>query len=272
MGALDSAPVNRIVSLTLMTDEFLVELADPESILALSRSVDDPVLSNAVFPAKSVKGRAWLDLEILVALKPRLILAADWSDAGALEFLRSKGFAVAILKTPRTWAEVKARIVEVGDLVGRPQAAQALLGRLALREEALKARASQATPQTVLEYNSFGSSMSKGTLWNDMVALSGLVNLASTLPVDGYGYAPLSRELLLRLDPDWLVLPSADALSAYGQSDFLLDLQSDPLYRGLKAVKSGQILFLAEALKTTTSHAVLGSAEALQHAAYPHLR
>jgi len=272
LAALDPEP-RRVVSLTLMTDEFLAELLPADRILAYSRSADDPVLSNVTAAARAVPRRAWLDLETLVALRPDLILAADWSDAGALDFLRAKGYRVEVVKTPRTWVEVQQRIRDLGRLLGRAPAAEDLLGRLALRQGALgRARARVGTPATVLEYNAFGSSMGPGTLWNDMVALAGLTNLAAGLPVDDYGYAPLSKELLVKLDPDWLVLPTPGALASYGQADFEKQLEADPLYRSLKAVRSGHVLYLSEALKTSTSQAVLGAAEALQHAAYPNLR
>jgi len=269
--SLPSAPQS-VVSLTLMTDEYLAALLPPGRIRAYSRSADDPVLSNAVDAARKVKDRAWLDLELLVKMKPDLILAADWSEAEPLAFLRQKGLAVYVVKTPRSWAEARRKLTDLGRLLGVPDAAAAEQKRLDAQEAALaKVRASVKTPATVLEYNSFGSSMAAGTLWNEMTALAGLRNLAADLPVDAYGYAPLSRELLVKLNPDWLVVPSQEALSSYGQADYLRQLQADPLYQGLRAVKAGRVLFLSEALKTSTSHAVLGAAAALQHAAYPNL-
>lgn len=262
-----------VVSLSLMTDEFLADLLPPDRIRAYSRSIDDPVLSNALPAGQLVKDRAWMNIEALVRLAPDLILAADWADPADLAFLRQKGYPVVVVRTPRTWAEVKARIAELGRVLGRQGAATALLDRLAGQERALEAVRRRITrPVTVLEYNSFGSSMGTGTLWDEMATLAGVKNLASGLPVDGYGYAPLSREMLVRLDPDWLVLPSPEALSSYGQPRFLDELRADPLYRGMGAVKAGHVLLLSEALKTTTSHAVLGAASALQHAAYPDLR
>jgi iron complex transport system substrate-binding protein len=270
---LASAAPSRVVSLTLMTDEFLAELLPPPRIRAFSRSIDDPVLSNAVAAGQRVPGRAWLDLEVLVALKPDLVLAADWSDAGALDFLRSKGYRVVTVATPRSWVDVKARIRELGTTLEAGDRAQILLDRLGTQEKALeRVRRQVSQPVSVLEYGPFGSSMAGGTLWDDLCALAGVKNAAAGLPVDAYGYAPLSRELLLRLNPDWLVLPTAEALVSYGQGEFLKSLQSDPLYRDLKAVKSGHLLFLSESLKSSTSHAALGAASALQHAAYPNLR
>jgi iron complex transport system substrate-binding protein len=257
-----ATPAARVVSLTIMTDEFLSELLPPERILAYSRSVDDPRLSNAVAAAQAVKGRAWLNLETLVALKPDLILAADWSDSADLDFLRNRGFAVYVVKTPRRWAEVKTAITGLGEALRRTDAARNLLDRLAADEAALASvRARITTPATVLQFDG-NSSMARGTLWNEMVALAGLANAADGLPADRYGFAPLSRELLFRLDPDWLVLSASAADS----------LRQDSLYRGLKAVREGHLLVLSDAVTTPTSQAALRAAQVLQRAAYPDLR
>jgi iron complex transport system substrate-binding protein len=257
-----STPAVRVVSLTVMTDEFLAELLPPDRILAYSRSVDDPRISNAVEAAKSVKGRVWLDLETLIALKPDLILAADWSDGADLDFLRGKGFAVYAVKTPRRWSEVKDAISALGTVLSRSEAAQSLLGRLDADERALGGvRARVIHPVSVLEFDGT-SSMARGTLWDEMVALAGLSNASAGLGTDRYGFAPLSNEMLFKLDPDWLVLSEPEAAS----------LQSDPLYHGLKAVRQGHLLVFSDAITTSTSHAALHAALMLQHAAYPNLR
>ena len=260
--AVAPTPAVRVVSLTVMTDEFLSELLPPERILAYSRSVDDPRISNAVEAAKRVKTRIWLDLETLIALKPDLIVAADWSDGADLDFLRGRGFAVYTVKTPERWSEVRDAIGGLGEVLHRSDAARALLGRLDGEERALAAvRDSIVRPVSILQFDGT-SSMARGTLWNDMVSMAGLVNAAAGLGADRYGFAPLSHELLFKLDPDWLVLSPSTAAS----------LRGDPLYSRLRAVRAGHLLELSDAVTTTTSQAALKAAEILQHAAYPDLR
>lgn len=252
----------RVVSLTVMTDEFLSELLPAPRILAYSRSVDDASISNAASAAKSVTGRVWLNLETLVALQPDLILAADWSDSAELDFLRAHGYCVYAVKTPRRWAEVRDAISSLGTLLSRPEAARILLDRLSTQESELKAVRDRVTkPASVLQFDG-ASTMASGTLWNEMVAAAGLVNASEALGADRYGFAPLSRELLFRLDPDWLVLSPPTAAS----------LATDSLYSGLKAVRQGHLLVLSDAVTTTTSQAALRAAFILQHAAYPDLR
>ena len=268
-----SRPPQAVVSLTLMTDEFLSELLPPDRIRAYSRAVDDPVLSNAAVRARAVRSRAWINLEQLVSLGGDLIVAADWADGADLDFLRQKGMAVYSVKTPRSWADVRGRLADLGAVLGTQDRASEILGGLTLREARLADRRARVVhPVSLLEYNSFGRSMGPGTLWDDLLRLAGVTDAAAGLGGDQFGYALLSKEVLVRLNPDWLVLPSAGALSAYGKSAFLDDLKADPLYRSLGAVKAGRILFLSEALKTTTSQAALGAAEAIQNAAYPDLR
>lgn len=69
----------RIVSLTISTDEILLELVAVERIAALTYLVDDPGISNAVEKSKKVSAR--LDgnsAEAILALKPDLVIVADF--------------------------------------------------------------------------------------------------------------------------------------------------------------------------------------------------
>lgn len=272
-AASSSAVYTRIASVTLMGDEFLSLVADPRQIAAYSRFADDPVLSNIQGSASLVSGRAWLNLEVLWKLKPDLVVAADWSDSSQLAFLKEKGIPVFVIKTPRTWADVRARTAELAAFIGRTKAGAEVLGRLDAREAALTARAAGLSRRkTLLEYGAFGTSMGRGTLWNDVCRLAGVDNLAARLQADAYGYAPLSKEVLVKLDPDLLVLPDEASLQSYRRASFTADLQADPLFRSLRAVKSGSLIFFSEALRTTASPFALDSAEKLFHAAYPDLR
>lgn len=47
----------RIVSLSISTDEILLDLVEPKRIVALTKYVDDEGISNATEQAKAVKGR-----------------------------------------------------------------------------------------------------------------------------------------------------------------------------------------------------------------------
>jgi|GEM_PF-3105999 len=268
-----SGKVQTVVSVTLMTDELMAALLPTSRILAYSRSADDLIFSNVIDAAKLVPGRAWLNLEVVLSFHPDVVLAADWSDASSLQFLLSHGIAIEIVAAPRHWSQVLANLRQVGVDLGVTERSGAVLAQLTAQTAELKRRClSVEKTATVLEYNAWGTSMGSQTLWNDLATMAGLKNLAEGFAADEYGSVPMTAEELLRLDPDWLVVPSSQAAKAYQQADLLAKLRTDPVYSLLKAVKEGHLLTLPESWKTSTSQDSLKAAWALQNAAYPNLR
>ncbi len=275
VGWAESLP-KAIVSVSLMTDEYLVNLVPPERILALSQDADNPELSNVTQQAKSVRFRARLNLEKLLALAPDLVLVPDWADRDSVQFLKAQGIPVDIVPTPRTWKEVLALVTTLGKTLGAQDRALQWLKDLKAQVAQLKrirqevGLALAERPQ-FLEYDEWGASMSQGTLWPDILHLAGVRNAGESLKPGPWGYAPLSLEKLLEINPDWLVLPSQEALKQFGELSWLKHLQDDPLFSQLSAVQKHQILFLPERWKTATSPYILKAARAIQHAAYPNL-
>ena len=263
-----------IVSVSLMTDEYLVNLVPLQRILALSQEADNPELSNVTQQAKAVPGRARMNIEQLLKLSPDLVLAPDWADHDSVRFLQSQGIRVVTVPTPHTWSEVLALVLQLGQQLGVETRAHQWLAELENQVELLK-RVRQAVNippgqrPSFLEYDEWGASMSKGTLWPDILRLAGVRNAGKSLQPGAWGYAPLSLEKLLELNPDWLVLPSEEALKQFGELSWLKHLQADPLFSQLSAVKHDHVLFLPERWKTATSPYILQAAFAVQHVAYP---
>jgi hypothetical protein len=58
-----------------------------------------------------------------------------------------------------------------------------------------------------IDYATWGAAMGRGSSWDEMLRRAGLVDGVGELSADEWGQVPLSREKLLQLDPDLLVLP-----------------------------------------------------------------
>ncbi len=265
-----------IVSVSLMTDEYLVNLVPVQRILALSQDADNSELSNIRAQAKAVRGRARMNIEQLLKLSPDLVLAPDWADQDSVKFLRSQGIRVIVVPTPHTWNQVLALVLNLGQQLGVETRARQWLVELnnqvkQLNRVSHEVTLSKAERPSFLEYDEWGASMSKGTLWPAILRLAGVRNAGERLQPGAWGYAPLSLEKLLELNPNWLVLPSEEALKQFGDLAWLRHLQTDPLFSQLSAVKHNQVLFLPERWKTATSPYILQAAIAIQHAAYPNL-
>lgn len=118
----------RIVSLTLGTDEILMDIVAPERIAALTYLSDDSGISHiserSIQVKNKIKGNS---AEAILALKPDLVLIADWWGLNILDTLREMGINVYVYKTPYTVADVKKTIREVAFIVGEAERGETVI-------------------------------------------------------------------------------------------------------------------------------------------------
>jgi iron complex transport system substrate-binding protein len=69
----------RIISLTVFTDDILVELVDHRRILGLTNFSSDPAISNVAGKIADIPHRLTLNPEVIIALQPDLVFVANWS-------------------------------------------------------------------------------------------------------------------------------------------------------------------------------------------------
>ncbi len=77
----------RIASLTLMTDEILLDLVPVQRLVAVTAMADDPAISNVAGRIGRAARRLTLNVEQLLALAPDLLFVASWSDADSVRQL-----------------------------------------------------------------------------------------------------------------------------------------------------------------------------------------
>jgi iron complex transport system substrate-binding protein len=264
----------RIVSLTQFTDELLLELVEPARILGVSAFAGDPSISNVAAQAAAVAHKLTLNAEVILSMRPDLVFVANWSEADKVRLLRDAGVPVFLIASGVSVEAVQDKIRRVALLVGEPARGEQVIGRMngRLAEVARRLSALPAGRRlSVLDYTVWGSTQGRGSSWGEVVRLAGLNNAADPLAVDAWGQAPLSREKLLELDPDILILPGWVYGQPQGAQAFFRQVTSDPVLRGLKAVRGGRVYSMPENLKTTTSQYLAEAVEYLARAAYPEL-
>lgn len=267
--SLKAAPV-RIVSLTLYSDEVLMDLVPPERLAALSVYAADPHLSNLT--PERIKGKTLTDLnvEFVLGLRPDLVLVADWSDAAKVALLRRAGVPVFALATPVDVAGMKVGILTLGRLCGAGAAAERLVAGVDARLAAVRqALDTPARSLSALDYNSWGSSNGAGSTWDNLLRLAGLQNAAARLPAGPFGQVSLSRELIVTLNPDLVFLPDWIYGTADDSNRFAASVKADPVLGVLKAWKNRQVHIMPERLKSTVSQYMVDAVEYLAATAWP---
>ncbi len=85
------------------------------------------------------------------------------------------------------------------------------------------------------------------------------------------GQVPVSRETLLELDPDILILPGWVYGDPNGAASNYKQTTGDPALREMKAVRNNRVYMMPEQIKASTSHYLVDAVEWLAATAYPEL-
>lgn len=201
-GAARAAPLPKLASINVCSDQLLLTLADPGQILGLGPYARDAARSHLSEQAKSfpkLSGEA----EDVLMLKPDLVFSTRFTRRATRDFLKQRGLRVVELEAVRTLDEVKAQIRQIGDLVGHPDRAAAAIARI----DAAIARAREAAsrqPYRVLPLERRGWVSGRDSLITSMLSAVGLVNAAGALGFTFGGFATL--EAVVALHPDYLLI------------------------------------------------------------------
>jgi iron complex transport system substrate-binding protein len=267
---LGAAP-RAIVSLTLTTDEILVDLVAPARLKALETFAADPGISNVAAFAQAFPTKITAEKERLIALQPDLVFVADWKEKEFIQALRDAKVPVFVFHSPDNFDQLKTAVNQVATLVGEATKGQALLARVEARLAAVAAK-EKGVPgprPTILSYSFWGSTYARGTSFDALVDKAGLTNAATQAGLAGW--PQLSKEQVLALDPDVIALPS---WSPDGKDDpvkFRDAFVNDPVFASLKAVKNKRVFVLPDRHLQSTSQYMADGVEDLARAAYPAL-
>lgn len=243
-SSLAAAGPKRVASVNVAADEVLVEILPPERLIAVTRWVDDPSTSRAAgHVPRGVFRVQKADLESLVALRPDLVVVSEYTDADFQRLLERSGMQVHRMGGLRTLDGVRQALLELGRVVGEPAAANRLLTRFDAQRAELARRLAGARKPRVM-YWSGDMTAGADTAIGALIEAAGGINVGRELGVEGI--APPGAERAFVADPDVVLVSSwPDAERA---------LRQHPLLGGLRAVRTGHLVALDNALLVTLSH------------------
>ncbi len=209
-----SAHAERIVSLNLCTDDYLVLLA-PEKIAALSPLARDPSLSVVAGAAARMP---WVraDAEAVIALHPDLVLAGPFGAQTTLAALAARGLRIERTELPQDFAGIRAETVRMAALLGAPAKGAALIAAMDRRLAAIPPQ----PPLRALGMQARGYIAGPGSLEDAVLRAAGLVN-------EGKG-GRMGLEAIVAHPPDLLVVAQAPATPSLAT-----DLLRHPVLRGI---------------------------------------
>jgi iron complex transport system substrate-binding protein len=193
----------RIASLSTVGDELLLELCEPDRIVAFTAYSARNAAKGYRFAGKPALEGAG-DIERLLALRPDLVLVSRIGDARPLARMREAGLSVYDLGEMRGMTTLIANVHEVAALVGHPERGDAFADRLSTRMRQGAAAVPAARRKRGMYLSVYGGRLyggARGTSYDDVLTAAGLVDAAEAYR----DWPEYSAEQVLAIDPDVIV-------------------------------------------------------------------
>ncbi|HWR38612.1 MAG TPA: ABC transporter substrate-binding protein [Patescibacteria group bacterium] len=262
----------RIVSLSIASDEILMELVAVSQIAALTYTSDDVGISNITEEAKQVKGKVRANAEAVIGLNPDLVLFPDWQPLDLVQVLRDAGLPVYVFKSARSIAQVRQNITEISQLVGESEKGAVLISRMdhSLAEVSAQVQSLPETErQVAARFSNMGGSGGIGSTFDDICRQAGVRNAAAIAGLDTNG--SLSKEQLVQINPDFLLLPTWDYTGKKDLNQYKQEVQDDPALQTVRAVQQKRLIQIPDRYLFCTSQHIVKGVRSVAQAAYPQL-
>lgn len=193
----------RAASLTPCADQYLLGLADPAQIVAVSAEAADPrhsffAAAAAHYPTTRGGG------EELVALRAEVVLTDRWMPLRTTERLGRFGIRVIQIPLPENWDDIAATTRAIAAELGRPAQGEARVAEMRARLERLAARRHAARPPLAVYFLPDGGSAGGDTFIDAVLQAAGTRNLAAELGLNGWG--TFNLEQLVLAAPELIVM------------------------------------------------------------------
>ena len=240
------APPQKILTLSMSTDTILLGLVRPERLAAVNALLEDPVSSNIVGLAQQVPVKINNpSVEEIMALQPDLVIVPDWGDITQVENLRDLGLKVVVCPGPQNLAEIRDTVRLLGQAIGEPERGERLVALLDAKLADIR-RQLAAKPREmprVLLISLMGGYGGSGCTFDEACQLAGVINGRAAAGIKN-GQS-MSKEQLVAIDPDILLLPSYTA-GGFDVEKFRRQYTEDPSLAQVRAIRSGRLLYPRE--------------------------
>ena len=200
-----------------------------------------------------------LNTELIVSLKPDLIIAAGINTAEQVKALEALGLIVYYMSNPVTLEEMYANLKMIAQLTGHEADAATLIDSLKVRVAAIDQKIAPLSSRISVFYEIDGTdpakpyTAGKGTFITTLIERAGGSSIAANID----GYPQLSLEQVVAADPAFIILGD----SAFGVTP--ASTAARPGWQNLSAVKSGKVVPFDDNLLSRPGPRLVDGLEAL---------
>lgn len=235
-------PPSRIMSMYPGSDEILVNMVEPNRILALSKWAEDEQISNVMHMADKVKLRTEYNVEFIMKQQPDIFFTRQGTSADFIGQLENVGVKVFVYPNAKTLEDVK----EIHNIFGRVLKAEdkAAAMNKKIDDDVAKLLSEKHNANAkILIFNSRGAMSTKDGLLGNAFKELGIENMA-----DKYNLPPgtvLNKEQVVACNPDVIIIIDWSNDGFFRPGNIRVQEMYDyPSLQELKAIKNKKVILL----------------------------
>lgn len=251
----------RIVSVAPTPTEILFSVGAGDLVVGVDDYSDYPAATKNITKVGSFE----LNVEVILSLRPDLVVSSDLVPLQQLQQLEDRGIPYVILAA-RTIQDVFKDIKLVGLITNHIDDANALVTDLQQRLDAVSAKTSDANLTRSRVYLEFYPMWTYGpdSFGDDLIARAGGVNIAANTSAE---YVPVTDEFVIAQDPEIIVYTVG--MNYNGTTPETIAAR--PGWSGISAISSGKVYSIDDNLVSRYGPRIVDGLEELAKILHPEL-
>lgn len=238
----------RVLTLSIYTDEIVLGLLPSDRLVAVNRFLDDPKESVVVEKARKIPEKVGAPtVEQIMAWRPDIIFADPWTGEEKLAMLEDMRMTVVACGPSNSYEDIQnnIRLIAAGlDEKERGEEVIAAMDAVEREIAAKVARIPESERKSVVLLSVMTNYGGAGSAFDDMCRHAGVVNAAAAVGLRT-GHT-LTKELLVKSDPDFLLLPNYDDKGTFDTQKFIDGYLKDPSLQTMKAIRNRALYYPRE--------------------------
>jgi iron complex transport system substrate-binding protein len=263
----------RIISMSAGVDEILLDMLNPQRIIAVTYLADNPTISSVSAKAKAIPGRVkGNSAEEIITMSPDLVIMPDWAGLSTVNTLRDMGITVYVYKTPASLGEIQDSINNIAVLVGEKETGIKMVEKMQAQLDktwSMVNKIPENKRRCIVALSQMGAFGAKGTTFDDLCKHANIINGVALTGITKN--ESLSKEQIVAINPDVLLLPSWDATGKGELSTYADEVKNDPAYMNIKAVRNDRLIHVHDNYLYSISQYAANAVDELARGVYPEL-
>ena len=241
----------RIVSLTLSSDEILCGLVEEKRIAGLSKYSREEATSNVAAIAQRINVFVDRNAEQVVALQPDLLVGARYAKIDLKALLSQTPIPILVTTEFRNFDQIESNIRLIGQAVGEEAKAAEIVTGMKQKIAGAQARLQTGKKGLRVLYLAPGNfTAGTNTSIHELLSVAGLRNAAAESGVNGN--VKIAGEQIMQINPDVILI----ATGYERDRGFRQRLESDQQLSSLGAIKERRVVELpARSVLTVSQYA-----------------